>query len=91
MQTVENESLADLGVFLLDAQAEAEEQQDMNVAENAAELVAKEIGRRVGVDKIRPIMDYHYKVWADEKDAEIRIKKRLELDVIMTAFTYYYH
>lgn len=83
-QNIEHMSLSELGWLLVEAENESEEQHDHTISEEAATMVSKEIIRRIGKDKVRPMMDYHYKAWADETLMVSKYSRHLELQVLMT-------
>lgn len=64
---MQNLSLAQLGAYFLDTYDEhVRDDDNLEMLENAAQAVTDEILRRVqDPAKIRALMDYHYKAWAD--------------------------
>jgi hypothetical protein len=81
-------SLVELGWLLIEAEDESVEQHDHTISEDMATKVSEEVIRRIGKDKVRPMMDYHYKAWADETLMISRGSRHLEFQVLMTTHNY---
>ena len=86
MENIEQASLAQIGLYFLDIYDESIRDDDnMDMVEAAAEIVTAEIVRRVGVGKIRHLMDFHYKAWADAEENE-RMERFYEFKAMTVAF-----
>lgn len=71
---LKNMSLAQLGAHLLDTADNAALTQEYNLVEQAGKNVGNEIIRRIGRDKVRPMMDFHYEAWANATGNEVNTK-----------------
>lgn len=86
MEDIKSASLAQIGSYFLDMYDESIRDDDnMDMVEAAAEIVTAEIVRRVGADKIRHLMDFHYKAWADAEEGE-RMERFYEFKAMTVAF-----
>ena len=68
-EEIQNVSLAELGIILMDSVDGAIERRDMDGINEAYQSIGQEIIRRIpDTTKIRPMMDFHYKKWSDLQD-----------------------
>ena len=66
VEEIQNASLAELGVILIDSVDQAVADEEYEEIEAAYQSIGQEIIRRIpDTTKIRPMMDFHYKKWAD--------------------------
>ena len=87
MSEMQNWSLAQLGSYFLDVYDDhIRDDDNLSLLEEAVKLVTDEIVRRVGADKVRHLMDFAYKAWADAKGTEVMMARFYEFKALTVAF-----